>query len=230
AARERHRHQRGPQLLHDAHGGALPPLRRTPRPCFQRWPAADRPALLYERRGVDIRAPGEDIELSASPERKERPLLRLIASTVAAVVLLVGHAAAQTAAPQATEPPMLEVATFAAGCFWCTEADFDKVKGVVETTSGYMGGTTPNPTYEQVSSGSTGHAEVMQLKYDPSEVTYEELLDVYWRNVDPLDGGGQFCDRGSQYRPAIFYHTEEQKRLAEASKTALEESGRFDQP
>jgi len=93
-----------------------------------------------------------------------------------------------------------------------------------------MGGTTPNPTYHQVSSGGTGHAEVLQLKYDPAQVTYKQLLDVYWHNVDPLDKGGQFCDRGDQYRPAIFYHNEEQKRLAEESKAALEKSGRFNQP
>lgn len=156
-------------------------------------------------------------------------MLRLLATAFCAVVL-AATAVAQTEAPKAEADRKLEVATFASGCFWCTESDFDKVKGVVETTSGYMGGTTPDPTYEQVSTGTTGHAEVLQLKYDPREVTYEELLDVYWRNVDPLDGGGQFCDRGSQYRPAIFYHTEEQKRLAETSKTTLEESGRFDQP
>ena len=156
-------------------------------------------------------------------------MLRLLATAFCAAVL-AATAVAQTEAPKAEADRKLEVATFASGCFWCTESDFDKVKGVVETTSGYMGGTTPDPTYEQVSTGTTGHAEVLQLKYDPTEVTYEELLDVYWRNVDPLDGGGQFCDRGSQYRPAIFYHTEEQKRLAETSKTTLEESGRFDQP
>lgn len=156
-------------------------------------------------------------------------MLRLLATAFCAVVL-AATAVAQTEAPKAEADRKLEVATFASGCFWCTESDFDKVKGVVETTSGYMGGTTPDPTYEQVSTGTTGHAEVLQLKYDPREVTYEELLDVYWRNVDPLDGGGQFCDRGSQYRPAIFYHTEEQKRLADTSKTTLEESGRFDQP
>ena len=156
-------------------------------------------------------------------------MLRLLATAFCAAVL-AATAVAQTEAPKAEADRKLEVATFASGCFWCTESDFDKVKGVVETTSGYMGGTTPDPTYEQVSTGTTGHAEVLQLKYDPREVTYEELLDVYWRNVDPLDGGGQFCDRGSQYRPAIFYHTEEQKRLAETSKTTLEESGRFDQP
>jgi methionine-S-sulfoxide reductase len=156
-------------------------------------------------------------------------MLRRLVGALGALILLTSAAAAQTSTPAATEQ-QLEVATFASGCFWCTEADFDKVKGVVETTSGYMGGTTPNPTYQQVSSGGTGHAEVLQLKYDPSQVTYKQLLDVYWRNVDPLDKNGQFCDRGDQYRPAIFYHTEEQKRLAEESKAALEKSGRFSQP
>lgn len=155
-------------------------------------------------------------------------MLRLIASALGALLLFAAAAAAQT---QPTQPaPKLEIATFASGCFWCTESDFDKVKGVVETTSGYMGGKTPNPTYKQVSAGGTGHAEVLQLKYDPSQVSYKELLDVYWHNVDPLDGTGQFCDRGDQYRPAIFYHSEGQKRLAEESKAALEKSGRFKQP
>jgi len=152
-----------------------------------------------------------------------------LTAAIGAIVVSV-VALAQTAPPQQEGEQRLEVATFGSGCFWCTEADFDKVEGVVETISGYMGGTTPNPTYEQVSSGTTGHAEVLQLKYDPARVTYEQLLDVYWRNVDPLDSGGQFCDRGSQYRPVIFYHNEEQKRLAEASKAALEASGRFKQP
>lgn len=154
--------------------------------------------------------------------------IRLLAAAIGAIAVSV-VASAQTPPPQ-EGARQLEIATFGSGCFWCTEADFDKVEGVVETISGYMGGTTPNPTYEQVSSGTTGHAEVLQLKYDPARVTYEQLLDVYWRNVDPLDSGGQFCDRGSQYRPVIFYHNEEQKRLAEASKAALEASGRFKQP
>jgi len=154
--------------------------------------------------------------------------IRLLAAAIGAIAVSV-VASAQTTPPQ-EGARQLEIATFGSGCFWCTEADFDKVEGVVETISGYMGGTTPNPTYEQVSSGTTGHAEVLQLKYDPERVTYEQLLEVYWRNVDPLDSGGQFCDRGSQYRPVIFYHNEEQKRLAEASKAALEASGRFKQP
>jgi peptide-methionine (S)-S-oxide reductase len=124
----------------------------------------------------------------------------------------------------------LAVATFAAGCFWCVESDFDKVDGVVETISGFTGGHTKNPTYGEVGQGQTGHAEAVQLKYDPKKVSYEKLLDYYWHHVDLVDGGGQFCDRGNQYRPAIFTHTDEQKALAEASKAALAKSGRFKQP
>ncbi len=124
----------------------------------------------------------------------------------------------------------LAVATFAAGCFWCVEADFDKVEGVASTISGYMGGATPNPKYEEVGSGRTGHAEALQVVYDPAKVSYQRLLDYYWRHVDLLDGGGQFCDRGNQYRPVIFTGADEEKRLAEASKAALEKSGRFGKP
>ena len=122
------------------------------------------------------------------------------------------------------------VATFAGGCFWCMEPPYDKLDGVLATTSGYTGGDTVDPTYEQVSAGGTGHAEVVQITYDPSKVSYDELLEVFWRNVDPLDAGGQFCDRGDQYRTGIFVHDDEQRRLAEASKQALEDSGRFDEP
>ncbi len=118
-------------------------------------------------------------------------------------------------------------ATFAGGCFWCMEPPFDKLEGVISTTSGYAGGHVQNPTYQQVSAGSTGHAEVVQVVYDPKRISYQELLDVFWLNVDPLDSGGQFCDRGNQYRTVIFYHDEEQKRLAEQSKAALERSGRL---
>ena len=113
------------------------------------------------------------------------------------------------------------VATFAGGCFWCMEPPFDALPGVISTTSGYMGGSKPDPTYEQVSSGSTGHAEVVQVVYDPKKLGYEKLLDVFWKNVDPTVRDRQFCDIGSQYRTAIFYHGEEQKRLAEASKATL---------
>jgi peptide-methionine (S)-S-oxide reductase len=126
--------------------------------------------------------------------------------------------------------PKKAVATFAGGCFWCEEAAFDDVPGVLATISGYTGGTTANPTYEQVSEGGTGHAESVQVIYDPRRVSYQQLLDVYWHNVDPLTPAQQFCDVGTQYRSAIFYHDAEQQRLAEASKAALEKSHRFPTP
>ncbi len=149
---------------------------------------------------------------------------------LALVALLAGaSAAAAQSQPAPNAGAATAVATFAGGCFWCVESDFDKVDGVLSTISGYMGGRTKNPTYKQVSAGGTGHAEVVQITYDPGKVSYQRLLDVFWRTVDPLDGGGQFCDRGDQYRTAIFAHTEEQKRLAEASKAALDKSGRFKQ-
>ncbi|MGB7575517.1 MAG: peptide-methionine (R)-S-oxide reductase MsrB [Thermodesulfobacteriota bacterium] len=121
-------------------------------------------------------------------------------------------------------------ATFAGGCFWCTQADFEKLSGVDKVISGYTGGNKENPTYEEVSSGTTGHVEAIQVYYDPSKLTYEELLDFFWKHVDPADPGGQFVDRGSQYRSVIFYHDEEQKRLAEKSKEVLDKSGRFNKP
>ncbi|MBN2256141.1 MAG: peptide-methionine (R)-S-oxide reductase MsrB [Deltaproteobacteria bacterium] len=124
----------------------------------------------------------------------------------------------------------LEKATFAGGCFWCMEPPFEKLDGVVEVISGYTGGHTAGPTYKEVSRGGTGHAEAIQITYDPDRITYEELLDVFWRQIDPTDRDGQFADRGTQYRTAIFYHSEEQKRLAELSRAALEESGMFDRP
>jgi peptide methionine sulfoxide reductase msrA/msrB len=122
------------------------------------------------------------------------------------------------------------VATFAGGCFWCIEADFEKMPGVLEAVSGYTGGDVENPSYKEVCSGTTGHTEAVLVRYDPSLTTYAELLKFFWRNIDPVDAGGQFVDRGSQYRSAIFYHDEEQKRLAELSKKALEISGVFDKP
>ena len=121
-------------------------------------------------------------------------------------------------------------ATFAGGCFWCMEPPFDEVDGVLSTTSGYAGGFVANPTYEQVVQGGTGHAEVVQVVFDPTKVTYEQLLEVFWRNIDPLDKGGQFCDRGLQYRTAVFYETDEQKQAALASRERLEESGRLPGP
>ena len=124
---------------------------------------------------------------------------------------------AQVAGPDAKAA----TATFAGGCFWCMEPPFDALDGVISTTSGYIGGTTASPTYEQVSSGGTGHAEAVQIVFDPARVTYATLLEVFWRNVDAADGEGQFCDRGSQYRPAIFYHTAEQQRQAEDSRARI---------
>ncbi len=121
-------------------------------------------------------------------------------------------------------------ATFAGGCFWCTEAAFEQLDGVYEVISGYTGGSEQDPTYEQVSSGTTGHAEAVQVSYDPLRIGYDELLDLYWRQIDPTDAGGQFVDRGAQYRTVVFYHDDEQRAMAEASRDALAESGRFDAP
>jgi peptide methionine sulfoxide reductase msrA/msrB len=124
----------------------------------------------------------------------------------------------------------LAVATFAGGCFWCMEPPFEKLDGVSDVVAGYSGGAEADPTYQEVSSGRTGHAEAVQVHYDPSRVRYAELLEVFWRQVDPTDAGGQFVDRGRQYRTAIFVHDEEQRRLAEASKAALATRGRYDAP
>jgi peptide-methionine (S)-S-oxide reductase len=134
---------------------------------------------------------------------------------------LLASAAGQGPAPTAT-------AIFAAGCFWCVEADFDKVEGVISTTSGYIGGRGANPSYEEVSRGGTGHTEAVEIVFDPAKVSYQKLLDVFWHNVDPLAKDRQFCDRGDQYRSAIFYRGDEQRRLAEASKAAV--AKRFREP
>jgi methionine-S-sulfoxide reductase len=124
----------------------------------------------------------------------------------------------------------VKIATFAGGCFWCMEPPFDKLPGVIATTPGYTGGRTESPTYEEVCSGGTGHAEAVQITFDPGKVSYRELLDVFWRNIDPTTKDRQFADTGSQYRTAIFYHDEEQRRLAEESKAELEKSGRYAGP
>ena len=123
----------------------------------------------------------------------------------------------------------LAVATFAGGCFWCMEPPFEKLDGVTSVVSGYCGGKEQDPTYKEVSYGKTGHTETVQITFDPETITYEKLLEVYWRNIDPTDSGGQFVDRGSQYRPAIFYHDNKQKKAAEKSKKELAESGPFDE-
>ena len=152
---------------------------------------------------------------------------------VFAAALLLGLAAicqAQTPKSAAKAPAANSghaKAIFAGGCFWCMEPPYDKLDGVVSTTSGYIGGQKKNPTYEEVSSGRTGHTEAVQVVYDPKKVSYQKLLDVFWRNIDPTVKDQQFCDSGSQYRTGIFYVDEEQKRLAEASKAALEKSKPF---
>ena len=153
-----------------------------------------------------------------------KTLLRT-ALALAALAALVAGAPAQTPAT-----PMTAVATFAGGCFWCMEPPYDKLPGVISTTSGYMGGSLRNPTYEEVSSGTTGHAEVVQVLYDPSKVSYGKLVEVFWVNVDPTVKDRQSCDAGSQYRTAIFVHPPEQRKVAEASKAALEKSKPFKDP
>ena len=156
---------------------------------------------------------------------KLRKFLDLILS-IGVISMLPGGAV--YAASQSTGGAETAKATFAGGCFWCMEPPFDKLDGVISTISGYAGGTKKNPTYEEVSAGKTGHTEVVQITYDPTKITYEKLLEVFWRNIDPLTPNRQFCDVGSQYRTAIFYHDETQKRLAEESKKAL--SKRFKEP
>ncbi len=140
------------------------------------------------------------------------------------------NASASTSAGLPSSPGSIGIATFAGGCFWCTEADFDKVPGVISTTSGYIGGTTVNPTYKQVSAGKTGHIEAVLVRFDPARTNFAKLLAAFWPTIDPLTPDRQFCDGGSQYRSAIFYHDAEQKRQAESSKAELTASGRFTQP
>ena len=147
-------------------------------------------------------------------------MMRSLCVVAVIVAAATGAALAQSADPSASPRAL---ATFAGGCFWCVEADFDKVPGVISTTSGYTGGKVDNPNYNQVSAGATGHTEAVEIAFDPSKVGYQKLLDVFWRNHDPLAKDRQFCDRGDQYRPAIFYHDEEQRKLAEASKKAVQE-------
>lgn len=146
------------------------------------------------------------------------------------IIILVSLLLVLPASPGFSADAKQEVATFAGGCFWCMEPPFEKLEGVIEVTSGYTGGEKENPTYEEVSSGGTGHVEAVRVTYDPSKVTYSKLLDVFWRQIDPTDSGGQFVDRGAQYRSVIFFHNEEQRRLAEGSKQELQESGMFDKP
>ena len=166
-------------------------------------------------------------------ERRVFVTCLVVAGVAAGAAALSGAAvrsAAQAAAEKQARAPAASLAraTFAGGCIWCMEQPFDLLDGVVSTTSGYIGGRTVKPSYEAVSSGVTGHAEAVQVVYDPARVGYEQLLHVFWRNIDPFDARGQFCDRGTQYRSAVFVHDEDQRRLAEASKRELQ--GRFKEP
>ncbi len=147
---------------------------------------------------------------------RSKTIQRLMVIALLVCLYVLGYWALPANAAQT-----LSKATFAGGCFWCMEKPFDQLEGVVSTTSGYTGGQLPNPSYRQVSSGTTGHTESVQVVYDPTKVSYEKLLDVFWHNVDPVDAGGQFCDRGSQYRSSVFYQDEAQRKLADRSKTVI---------
>ncbi|MFM2422498.1 MAG: Peptide methionine sulfoxide reductase MsrA [Pseudomonadota bacterium] len=152
----------------------------------------------------------------------------LAVAFVAAAFALLGNRADAQRLSQVPPPPGIEIATFAGGCFWCTEVDFDKLEGVTATISGFMGGSVPNPTYRQVVNGGTGHFEVVRVWYDPKKVSYERLVEYFVRTIDVTDAGGQFCDRGDMYRSAIFAHTPEQRAVAEKELKAI--AGRFKQP
>lgn len=157
-------------------------------------------------------------------------VLSVVAATIAGTIAYLSTASADDNLPVIEKPAIVAEAIFAGGCFWCVESDFDKVDGVVETISGYTGGTTQNPTYKQVSKEDTGHYEAVKVTYDPSVVSYPELVEYFWRHVDPTDGGGQFCDRGQSYETAIFAKPGEERAIAEASKAAIDESGVLDKP
>ncbi len=152
-----------------------------------------------------------------------------VLSILTVAVLLIGAGTIQSTS-QAASDSTFNKAYFAGGCFWCMEEAFEKVEGVRSATSGYMGGTVSNPTYEEVSAGRTGHAESVEVVYDPVKVSYQKLLDAFWKNIDPITPNAQFCDHGSQYRSAIFFQTDEEKRASDTSKQAVEQSKRFKEP
>ena len=150
--------------------------------------------------------------------------------TLLVATLAVATALSAMSASAAAATSGHAIATFAGGCFWCMEPPYDELDGVISTTSGYTGGHKQNPTYEEVSAGTTGHTEAVQVVYDPKRIGYERLLEVFWRNIDPVTPNAQFCDHGTQYRSGIFYHDAAQRRLADESKRVLEASGRFTAP
>jgi peptide-methionine (S)-S-oxide reductase len=172
-------------------------------------------------------------ELGGIPRRarpgRPWPLATFAAAAGAVLAALIATAGEPTPAPPApaAEGGTTRLATFAGGCFWCMETPFEELDGVSAVISGYTGGRKPSPTYEEVSAGGTAHAEAVEVVYDPSKISYEKLLEIFWRNVDPLQANGQFCDHGTQYRSAIFYRDEEQRKAAEESKHKLEEQPRF---
>jgi peptide methionine sulfoxide reductase msrA/msrB len=161
---------------------------------------------------------------------KKYYLMSIVAVTVAAGVIWAAWSTAETSREPELSPKGLSSAVFAGGCFWCVEADFEKLEGVSEVISGYAGGREPNPTYKQVSSGSTGHLESVKVLYDAAVISYPELLDYFWKHVDPTDPDGQFVDRGKQYRTAIFYTSDEERRIAESSRKIADDAGIFDGP
>ena len=189
----------------------------------------------FARRGIPGFLPRLSPGLKAKVARNDNSRLRLFcvqALTLMALLLLLpacgraqtpGTAELKATASQAA-------ATFAGGCFWCTEADFEKLPGVIAAQSGYTAGRVVSPTYEQVSSGGTGHTEAVRVIYDPKQVSYGQLVDYFWRSIDPTDAGGQFCDRGSQYRSAIFAHDDAQRRIVEESRRRLQEAAVLKKP
>jgi methionine-S-sulfoxide reductase len=168
---------------------------------------------------------------SQNRERQKEVMVRLKLTTLTlGMMMMIATTASGDSTKENISEKGFEKATFAGGCFWCMEPPFDKIDGVISTTPGYTGGTEKNPTYEQVSAGKTGHLEALEVTYDPAKVSYAQLLDAFWKNIDPTQNNGQFVDIGQQYRTAIFYHNEEQRRLALESRNRLQESRKFGKP
>ncbi len=192
--------------------------------------------LTFSRPGASSGRPAAELGTRPAAVRHSRLLgvagLALAAALALPALACAGKATGEgaTATAAGSTPSSAAVATFAGGCFWCMEAPFEKLDGVLSVVSGYTGGSEKDPGYKAVSRGATGHVEAVEVAYDPARVSYDELLAVFWRQIDPTDDGGQFADRGRQYRTAVFVHDDEQRRLAEASKTELAASGRFDRP
>ena len=189
------------------------------------------PHLIEMQPGIT----GRGIESNLSRSNTLKGTVEMKRAVIFIVIILVlaltSLAGAQSSSQKATsQPAKLETATFAGGCFWCMQPPFDKTKGVISTVVGYTGGPQKNPTYEQVSAGQTGHAEAVLVTYDPAQVSYEQLVELFWRNIDPTQANGQFADIGKQYRTAIFYHSEALKQIAIVSKQKLASSGKFKKP